>query len=161
MIILGIDPGTTRIGYGVIEKNGRALLYRNGGILPISEKTPRLIQIEKTIKKLILSVQPSCIGVEKLFFTKNQKTAMSVAEARGVIMNAALHTGLPVYEFTPSEIKKSVTGNGSARKEAVAKMVRWMLHIQKDAPTLIDDVTDALAIAITASGAHAFHKRVR
>jgi crossover junction endodeoxyribonuclease RuvC len=151
MVILGIDPGFSRIGYGAILKKGAELNHIASGLFGITKETQaeRLITIEQEILKLINNLQPTRIGLEKLFFFRNQKTAIGVAEARGVILNTIKKTGVPFFEFTPLEIKIAVTGDGSASKEAVAKMVKLFLKLPDK--KVIDDVSDALAIAITAS----------
>ncbi|MFA6365037.1 MAG: crossover junction endodeoxyribonuclease RuvC [Candidatus Paceibacterota bacterium] len=151
MIILGIDPGTVRVGYGIIETEKNTLRYIASGILPLPPTTGslRLTSIEKELRNIITLYCPQKVGVEKLFFSKNKKTALAVAEARGVIINTILSYALPLSEFTPNEVKVAATGSGNASKQAVAKMVSLLLHI----PTskLLDDTTDALAIAITAA----------
>lgn len=152
MVIVGIDPGSTRIGYGVLETRGGKLLYQQGGLLriPKGAKHERLLALERELTKLLLKARPDRAGVEKLFFTKNQKTALDVAEARGVILTAIAKQSIPVFEFTPSEVKRAVTGDGHASKEGVARVVRLVLDLPYKKTA--DDVTDALAIAIAASG---------
>lgn len=151
MRILGIDPGTTRIGFGVIETKGGAFTHIQSGILPLPPAvgSARLLNIERELERLIREVQPEKIGVEKLFFSKNKKTALAVAEARGVIMHTILKHGIPVLELTPNEVKVAVTSNGNASKDAVAKMVAALLTISIS--HLLDDATDALAIAIASA----------
>lgn len=151
MIILGIDPGTARIGYGVIKKEGKKLLYINSGLLtiPKTEHATKLIIIEEELTKLIQKTSPARVGIEKLFFAKNRKTALEVAEARGIIIATISKQKLPIIELTPPEVKLAVTGNGTASKEAVAKMVSLILKL--DISKKIDDVTDALGIAIAIS----------
>lgn len=151
-IILGIDPGSVRVGIGVIEKNGEALKYIESGLLRIaqnSDKGKRLLALEKDLKKALIRARPDRAGIEKLFFSKNQKTAFSVAEARGVILKTLTEFHVPIFELTPSEVKLAVAGNGRASKEAVAKMVGYFLKIQTK--NIIDDATDALALAIAVS----------
>ena len=149
MIILGIDPGTTRIGYAVIEKkdsdNLNLLTY---GCLESKnkEQKDRLKEISDLILDLILKYRPEVLAIEKLFFTKNAKTALAVAEARGVIINSA--NSLNIREFTPLEIKVAITGYGKAEKEQVKKMACRILKLEK--MPKIDDTSDALAIALTA-----------
>lgn len=146
MIILGIDPGSKRIGYGAIKKSGSALKLIEAGLI----KTPKnLTEIRLQINSLIKKFKPEILAVEKLYFAKNRKTGLEVAESRGVIVLSALENGLLLHEFTPNEIKAGVTGYGSADKKAVAKMVRLILGEPK--LEVIDDVSDALAAAITAS----------
>ena len=151
MVILGIDPGTTRIGYGVIRKNGGVLEYLESGLIepPVASHGEKLAALEEKIKTVIQKTAPAKIGLEKLYFAKNKKTAIAVAEARGVILNTIIKTGIPLLEVGPNEVKFAVTGDGRAPKEAVAKMVNYFLKIKPKKMT--DDVSDALAIAIAVS----------
>lgn len=153
MIFLGIDPGTVRVGYGFIKKeNGlRAIDY---GIIGDESKTQseRLAHIGKELRSLIKKHVPDVLGVERLYFSKNKKTALSVAEARGVIVFVAESMGVPVLEFTPTDIKSVVAGDGRCEKEALRKIVAITLGEKKiEGP---DDVSDALAVAIRASFEH-------
>lgn len=151
MIILGIDPGTTRIGYGVVQTQRGAIEHVRSGILtlPPAVSSARLINIARELGKLLDEVRPEKVGVEKLFFSKNKKTALAVAEARGVILHTIAERGIPVLELTPNEVKVAVTSNGNASKAAVAKMVAAILHIS--VTHLLDDATDALGIAIASA----------
>jgi crossover junction endodeoxyribonuclease RuvC len=151
MIILGIDPGSTRIGYGAIDKSGNKLKLVDAGLLKIPEasKSEQLLALEREFQKLTRRIRPERIGVEKLFFFKNQKTAIEVAQARGVIMNAIAKGKVIPLELTPSEIKMAVTGDGRASKQAVARMVGYFIDLK--GKKFIDDVTDALAVAIAIS----------
>lgn len=152
MIILGIDPGTTRIGIGVVEKKNGKLRYVYGGLLDSgnSEKdAERLLGIERGLKKLIKKIKPERVGVEKLFFSKNKKTALAVGQARGVIIKVLAEHKLSFVEVSPVDAKIAVTGSGNAEKKVVARMVGVLL--EKDFKGVLDDTTDALAIAIAAS----------
>jgi crossover junction endodeoxyribonuclease RuvC len=151
MVVLGIDPGSSRIGYGLIEKKGRELSYIASGLLavPKADQAKKLGTIEQELRKLIRENCPSRIALEKLFFFKNKKTFIEVAEARGAILATIEKTGIPFVEFTPLQVKQAVTGNGTASKEAVAKMVRHFLKLPLG--KMVDDASDALAIAIAAS----------
>lgn len=148
MTILGIDPGTQRIGYGVIKKDGAKLRYVACGLLSIrtKEEVEMLVGVRTETEKLIRKYKPDYAAFEKLFFAKNRKTAMAVAQSRGVAISAAATHGVEVVEYAPNQVKLAVTGYGGADKRAVAKMVRLMLS----APSLsaIDDASDALAVAI-------------
>ena len=151
MIILGIDPGTTRIGYAVIEKkDSYNLNLLTCGCLESKnrEQKDRLKEISDLISDLILKYRPEVLAIEKLFFTKNAKTALAVAEARGVIINSANSLNLNIREFTPLEVKVAVAGYGKAEKEQVKKMACRILKLEK-MPKL-DDTSDALAVALTA-----------
>lgn len=150
MIILGIDPGTVRVGYGCIKKD-RGLTMVACGIIGDADKDhiDRLAHIGNAMKELIGKYKPDLIGIEKVYFSKNKKTALSVAEARGVILFAARELDVPVVEFTPSDVKRVVAGDGRSDKKNLAKIVKLTLGEKNiDGP---DDVSDALAIAIRAS----------
>ncbi|MEK7546952.1 MAG: crossover junction endodeoxyribonuclease RuvC [Patescibacteria group bacterium] len=152
MIVLGIDPGTSRIGYGAIKKERGRMLFLDAGILKIkkSESGNTLVQIKKELGSLVKKWKPDVMAVEKIYFSKNRKTAMSVAEARGVIILTGAEAGIEIREYSPNEVKAGLTGYGMADKRGVAKMVNLAL----DEPRLkvIDDASDALAIAIFAAG---------
>ena len=150
-IILGIDPGTSRIGYGVIKKERGALIFLDAGILKVKNPNPQraLLEIKKGLESLIKKWRPDMLAVEKLYFSKNQKTAIEVAQARGVIILAGLEAGIEIREYSPNEIKSGVAGYGFADKKAVAKMVNLILRTPR--LKIIDDASDALAIAIFAA----------
>jgi len=151
MIILGIDPGTARIGYAIIEKkdsDNLDTLLCGCLELPKKEHRDRLREISCLISDLISKYHPEILAIEKLFFTKNAKTAMAVSEARGVIINSADSLNLNIREFTPLEVKIAVAGYGRAEKEQVKKMACRILKLEK--MPKIDDASDALAIALTA-----------
>ncbi len=152
MIALGIDPGTRRIGYGIVRENGGALEFITAGILKIESKNDAgaLEEAKKEIDAIIKKHRPEIVAVEKLYFAKNQKTAIAVAQARGVILLAIQENGLSLRECTPNEVKLGVTGYGGADKKAVLKMVRLILG--KNDIDVIDDASDALALAILACG---------
>ncbi len=149
MIILGIDPGLAIVGYGVLE-------YRSGSFRTLamgSIETPagidvedRLFMIYEDMCELIKTYRPDEMAVEELFFTNNQKTAIAVAEARGVILLTAKLHGLQLYEYTPLQVKQSVVGYGRAEKNQVMVMVRNLLKLGNELK--LDDTADALAIAI-------------
>ncbi|MDD5710571.1 MAG: crossover junction endodeoxyribonuclease RuvC [Candidatus Colwellbacteria bacterium] len=153
MKILGIDPGTTRIGYGLIEKNGGVRLISSGlidgGKVP---RDQRLVLLEGELTKLLKRFRPDLVSLEKLFFTKNKRTAMSVSEARGVITLTIQKLNIPLLEFTPSDIKAVVAGNGRADKEEVKRAVCYTLGIESILGP--DDVSDALAVALRGSFEH-------
>lgn len=150
MIILGIDPGTTRIGCGVIKKTQGKIEFVYADLLGIEGKGHEALRdTKRKLDALIEKYKPEVLAVEKLFFVRNQKTGMAVAEARGVIVLSALEKGLRIREYSPNEVKEGVTGYGHADKKAVNKMVKLILAV----PNLkvIDDASDALAIAIMAA----------
>jgi crossover junction endodeoxyribonuclease RuvC len=165
MKILGIDPGSTRVGYGLIKKEKNELKFLQAGLLKISAKSAfggknlsqrlmslrlkRLVDLEKSFSRLLKKEKPDLVAVEKLYFVKNQKTALEVGQSRGVLVLTILKNNLPLIEIAPSEAKSMVAGNGRASKQAVAKMVGYFLKI--DTAKQIDDITDALSLAIAAS----------
>ncbi len=151
MKILGIDPGSVRAGYGLIEKTGGNLKFLKAGILKINSKDggERLVELEKSFLALLKKEKPELVVVEKLYFTKNQKTGLEVAQSRGVLTLLITKCKIPLLEFTPLEIKQGVTGYGLADKKSVAKMVAKILKMDKI--NEYDDATDALAAAITGS----------
>ncbi|KKQ23405.1 crossover junction endodeoxyribonuclease RuvC [Candidatus Wolfebacteria bacterium RIFCSPLOWO2_01_FULL_38_11] len=151
MLILGIDPGSTRVGYGLIKKEKNNLFFVESGLLEIfsKNKTDRLLEAAKSLSKIIKKHKPNVVAVEKLFFMKNLKTAVEVSETRGVLTLIVGQHKIPLLEFSPSEIKIAVTGYGMADKKAVAKMVENILKIDKIKGP--DDISDALAVAITAT----------
>ncbi len=150
MKILGIDPGTATTGWGVVEMQNSNLKVQNCGCVITSAKKEhpiRLMEIYDAVEKIIKKEKPDCLAIEKLFFVNNIKTAMSVGEARGVIMLAAQKNKLSIYEYTPLEVKQSLTGYGKAEKKQIQMMVKMILKLD-DIPKP-DDMADALAIAIT------------
>lgn len=149
MIILGIDPGLATIGYGVIEAKSRLSLVEYGIIqtLPTSTLPERLEIIFKNIDLLIKDFNPAEVAIEELFFNKNVKTAITVGEARGVILVNLKLNSVPIYEYTPLQIKSSIAGYGRAEKLQVQNQVKNILSL-KDIPKP-DDASDALAVAMT------------
>ena len=151
MKILGIDPGSARIGYGLIEKSGSELKFLKDGLLKINskDKCERLVDLEKSFLALLKKERPDWAVMEKLYFVKNQKTGLEVAQSRGILTLLITKSKIPLLEFTPLEIKQGVTGYGMADKKSVAKMVAKILKMDKI--NKYDDATDALAAAITGS----------
>ncbi len=149
MIILGIDPGTAALGYGIVERNGGKLRSIDYGCLETSPDLPmpeRLLAIHTLLDELISLHQPAVVAVERLFFSKNAQTAMAVGQARGVVLLAAAQHGRPVQEATPNEVKSAIAGYGAADKDQVQRMVQLVLGMsQVPRP---DDAADALAIAV-------------
>lgn len=149
MVILGLDPGTATTGYGVIEKNGPKLTCVEFGCIKTSPKltsAERLYKLRARLKKIIKKHKPELVAVEKLFFSANVKTAISVSQARGVILETISSSGALLLEFSPLQVKQAVTSYGKADKAQVQKMVRFLLAL-KEIPKP-DDAADALAIAI-------------
>src|SRR5207247_5574443 len=130
MIVLGIDPGTAATGYGVVERNGSHLRMLEFGVLETlagGTAGERLVAIHAGVAELIARHQPGIVGVERIFFSRNVQTAFSVGQARGVAILAAAQSGLPIFEYTPNEVKIAVTGYGRASKEQVQRMVQTLL----------------------------------
>lgn len=149
MIVLGIDPGTAALGYGLVERTGADLRAVDHGCLVTSpdEGLPeRLLQIHRLVADLIALHRPALVGVERLFFSRNAQTAFGVGQARGVVLLACAEAGAVVREATPNEVKVAVTGYGAADKEQVQRMVKVVLGMT-ELPTP-DDAADALAVAI-------------
>lgn len=150
MRILGIDPGTGILGFGVIEADrGKAQLVDAGVIrTPVKEDDAvRLQTIFEEITDIITDSKPAVMAVEKLYFAQNVTTAMTVAQARGVVLLAGQQAGLEIHEYTPLQIKQALTGYGRAEKKQIQEMVRVILQL-KTVPKP-DDCADALAAAIT------------
>lgn len=152
MRIIGIDPGTGILGFGVIEVvKGKPQLV-DGGVIktPVKEDDAvRLLTIYKELTDIIADTKPQVMVVEKLFFAQNVTTAMTVAQARGVVLLAGMQAGLEIFEYTPLQIKQALTGYGRADKKQIQEMVRVVLGL-KQVPKP-DDCADAIAAAITHS----------
>lgn len=149
MVILGIDPGYATIGYGVIRtRGGRYEPLEHGAVVtkPEEDFSRRLEIIYDSLTSVMEHWKPEAVSIEKLYFQNNQKTAIGVAEARGVILLAARKAGLEVFEYTPLQVKMAVTGYGQAQKPQVMEMTRRLLCL-KEVPKP-DDTADALAMAI-------------
>ena len=157
MIILGIDPGLATLGWGVIETNrGNQRLIQYGAILtPAGQAMPlRLRAVYQGVRQLMEIYKPDDVAFEELFFSKNITTGMAVSAARGVALTAVVEHTENIYEYTPMQIKQSVTGYGGADKHQVQHMVKLLLHLD-DIPRP-DDAADAVAAALThASSLHA------
>ena len=149
MLILGIDPGYAIIGWGVIRyERGRYIPVDFGAVTTVAGLpfNRRLEQIYDELTALLAKYTPDAVAVEKLYFQNNQKTAIDVAQARGVTMLAIQKSGTPVYEYTPLQVKSAVTGFGQAQKPQVMEMTKRLLRLK--AVPKPDDTADALAIAI-------------
>ena len=149
MLILGIDPGIATIGFGLVElERGQVKMLRYGAVttpagVPLSR---RLFQIETDMEELLGQLHPDAISIEELFFNNNITTGIAVAQGRGVILLSAYEAGVPIFEYTPLQVKQAVVGYGRAEKKQVIDMVRRLLNM-KTAPKP-DDAADAVAIAL-------------
>jgi crossover junction endodeoxyribonuclease RuvC len=154
VIVLGIDPGSAALGYGIVERTGSQLRAVDYGCLTTSADAPlpeRLRDIHALVAELIETHHPDLLAVERLFFSRNAQTAFGVGQARGVVLLAAAQAGVEVREATPNEVKMGVTGYGAADKDQVARMVAVILDLAE--PPTPDDTADALAIAVTLANA--------
>mgnify|MGYP001019531298 FL=1 len=150
MRIIGIDPGTGILGFGVIDSRQTTFRLVTAGVIKTPAHTPldeRLEDIFDSLTEIITETTPTVMSIEKLFFARNVTTAMSVAHARGVAMLTGRKAGLPIAEYTPLQIKQTLTGYGKADKKQVQEMVRLQLGLH-EAPKP-DDCADALAAAMT------------
>lgn len=150
MRILGIDPGYAIVGYGVLDHSGMQMKLAAMGAITTAADMPferRLLAIYDDMRVLLQQFKPDAVSIEKLFFNSNQKTVIDVAEARGVILLSAVQAGVPIYEYTPLQVKSSITGYGRAEKQQVQEMTRTILHL-KEVPKP-DDTADAVALAMT------------
>lgn len=149
VLVLGIDPGFAIVGFGLLEsQGGRQALVTCGAITtPAGQPLPaRLLQIARDLDQLMAQLHPDCMAIEELFFNQNVTTGIGVAQARGVILLMAEKFGLPIYEYSPSEVKLAVAGYGKAEKKQVMDMTKRLLKL-KAAPKP-DDAADAVAVAL-------------
>lgn len=150
MKVLAIDPGYGRCGVAVVEKTpqGETLLYSDCiETASGDEFTERLAAVASHCQAILKEQRPDCLALEKLFFTKNQKTAMHVAEVRGALIQIAASHDLPVFEYGPGEIKSAIAGSGRADKKQIEAMIKLLIRIEK--PIKHDDEYDAIAVGLT------------
>lgn len=150
MRILGVDPGTGILGFGVIDVSGRKTTLVDAGVIrtPVKEDDAvRLQTIYEELSDIITDTHPQQMSVEKLFFARNVTTAMTVAQARGVVLLCGRQADLEIYEYTPLQIKMAITGYGKADKKQIQEMVRVILGLQEVPKP--DDCADAIAAALT------------
>jgi crossover junction endodeoxyribonuclease RuvC len=149
MLVLGVDPGMAIMGYGLVEERDRCLKTIDYGVVttPADMKTSeRLVRIYESVNHLISLYKPDAVAVEELFFNKNAKTALIIGHARGVAILAAAQREIPLYEYTPLQVKQAVVGYGRAEKNQIQQMVKMLLNL-KEVPKP-DDAADALAVSI-------------
>lgn len=152
MRILGIDPGTGILGFGVIDHDGRIPTLVDAGVIrtPVNQPLPeRLVTIHDELAEIFDMHKPEALSVEKLFFARNVTTAISVSHARGIVLLLGQQRNIPIFEFTPMQIKQAVTGYGKADKKQMQEMVR--VHLRLSEIPKPDDAADALAAALTYS----------
>ena len=156
MVILGLDPGTATTGYGVINVKNKSspIEILEFGVISTSSKfemPERLLKIHKSLKQLILACKPDCVSIEEIFFNTNDKTAVTVSQARGVLLLTCKLHRIQIFEYTPLQVKSALVGYGRADKRQVQKMVEGALHLRlrSDSEHMRDDAYDALALALT------------
>lgn len=150
MRILGIDPGTGILGFGIIDSNRGKYQLVDGGVIrtPVKEDDAvRLLTIYEELTDIIAATKPTVMSVEKLFFARNVTTAMTVAQARGVVLLCGMQAGMEIHEYTPMQIKLAITGYGKADKKQMQEMVRVILGLESVPKP--DDAADAIAAALT------------
>ncbi len=152
MVILGLDPGTATTGYGIISAASKSgeIKVLDFGIISTPAKTPmpdRLLKIHKELKRFILKFRPDAVSIEEIFFNTNDKTAVVVSQARGVLLLTCQMLKIPIFEYTPLQVKCAIVGYGRAEKKQVEYMVKEALHIRSE--RLQDDAADALGLALT------------
>lgn len=146
--VLGIDPGSRLTGYGVVERDGSRLRHVDNGVVVLNAKAPleeRLVVLHAELSKLLALHRPDVAAFERVFFSKNAQSALVLGQARGVALFAAASVGLPVFEYAPAEVKRSISTSGRADKHQVQQMVRFILGLPEPAQ---EDASDALAVAI-------------
>ncbi|MDR0325650.1 MAG: crossover junction endodeoxyribonuclease RuvC [Oscillospiraceae bacterium] len=149
MRVLGIDPGLAIVGFGVVDYSRRTPVHVRHGVIRTPANTPlpsRLLTIFEDFTELVETFKPDALAIEQLFFQKNVNTALPVAHSRGVVLMAAQRYGLSVAEYSPQQVKSTVTGYGAAEKAQVMEMTRTLLKLK--AMPRPDDAADALAVAI-------------
>lgn len=161
MFVLGIDPGVTRCGYGLLDASGRTPRAVSAGVLTTSvtdELPARLAILSTDLRDLMEEMQPDAVVVERVFFQTNVRTAMSVGQASGLALATAAQLGCTVQQYTANEVKLAVTGDGAASKLQVQEMVQRLLKLatRPDPP----DVADALALALTHASQSSWHQKV-
>lgn len=149
MLVLGIDPGTRLLGWGLVSRHGQRLSHVGHGVLKLDAKAPlpeRLHQIELGLVEVIERYRPEAASVESLFFHKDPQAAAKLGHARGVVLLTLTRESIPIFEYAPARVKRTVVGGGQAGKDQVAQMVRALLGLPAAPPS---DAADALAIAVT------------
>ena len=149
MIIIGVDPGYAIVGIGVVEYNGNRFRPLEYGAITTPAGMPTVDRLKKIYDEMTLLIdkyQPDAVAIEELFFNSNQKTAINVAQARGVILVSVTNRSVPIFEYTPLQVKQSVTGYGRADKGQIQQMVKTLLNLNVIPKP--DDAADGLALAI-------------
>jgi crossover junction endodeoxyribonuclease RuvC len=161
MIILGIDPGSRKTGYGLISKQGNRLVHIDNGAIftkASNEFPQRLEEIFSGLSSIIAQYQPDAVAVENVFLAKNAQSALKLGQARGAAIVAAVSVGLPVHEYTALQVKQAVVGTGRAEKTQVQHMIKALLNLPEVAQ---EDASDALAVAICHAHSAAMHRLMK
>jgi crossover junction endodeoxyribonuclease RuvC len=156
MIVIGVDPGTIRTGYGILRRDGSRVVRLASGTIRLDEKTAvedRLVPLERALDELLTAYGPDEAAVESLFFSKNAMSALKLGHARGVIMLVLRRRGIPVASYPPALVKRSIIGGGRAAKDQVQHVIQAILKLP-EAPA--EDEADALAIALCHANAPRF-----
>ena len=148
-VILGIDPGTNIMGYGIIQVHGSKMKLLSLGVIQLNKFTDHALKLKRIFEKtlsLIDEYKPDDLAIEAPFFGKNVQSMLKLGRAQGVAIAAGLYRAIPIFEYSPKKVKQSITGNGNASKEQVAAMLQTLLHFE-ELPSYLD-ATDALAVAV-------------
>lgn len=149
MVVIGIDPGISNTGFGIVERSGSRLLALDGGVIKTHKDTPielRLAEIAQRVSELVEQHKPQAMAIESIYFGRNAESAFLVGQARGAVICEAGRRDIPVTSWTPQQIKLAVCGHGGAGKEQVQRMVSALLDLQGDLPS--DHAADALAVGV-------------
>lgn len=149
MRCIGIDPGTLRLGWGVVDRKGTALSHVAHGVIRMKDGAPlgeRLVVLERALMEIVATHQPEISSIESIFFAKDAQATAKLGHARGVAMLVCVRAGMPMFEYPPARVKRTVAGNGRADKEQVARMMTAFLRLGAPPPA---DAADALAVAVT------------
>jgi crossover junction endodeoxyribonuclease RuvC len=160
LLVLGFDPGIAILGYGLIKQDGCHLKALDYGVITTpacSDMPGRLAKLFTDVTFLIDKYKPDSVAIEEIFFSKNTKTAISISHARGVVMLAPSIAGIPVYEYTPLQVKQAITGYGRAQKQQMQQMIKLLLSL-KEIPKP-DDAADALAVAVCHAQSHVLNSK--
>jgi crossover junction endodeoxyribonuclease RuvC len=153
MLILGIDPGSRRTGWGLVRREGNRHTCVDSGTIRLDETAPlpqRLLALDRAVEALLAQRRPGTAALEQIFSAKNARSALVLGHARGVIVAAIARRGIPLFEYTPAQVKQAVAGTGRADKQQIARMVAVLLNHRVP---LQEDEADALAVAITHAAA--------
>ncbi|MBI2027587.1 MAG: crossover junction endodeoxyribonuclease RuvC [Deltaproteobacteria bacterium] len=160
MVILGIDPGSLKTGYGLIDVEGHVSQHMSHGVIHLKEfkqLADKLSCLYEKISHVILEFQPQHCAIEKVFYSKNAQSMLKLGEARSVSLLAAIHKGVAIYEYTPLEVKQAAVGIGNAPKEQVQRMIQVILKLSNPP---FEDAADALAIAMCHAQTYKFKERI-